>query len=52
MTDTKARKRTRNAAGWEHVQGWVRAEDAPAIQERLLSGDEVDERIGAKKEDK
>lgn len=49
MTDTKALKRARNAAGWEHVQGWVKAEDAPQIQERLKTGAEVDESIAAKK---
>lgn len=51
MTDTKALKRARNAAGWEHVQGWVKAEEAPQIQERLKTGAEVDKTI-AQKEDK
>ena len=35
MTYRLAKKRTLQKAGFVHVAGWVKVEDAPAIQEKI-----------------
>ena len=35
MTYRLAKKRTLQKAGFVHVAGWVKAEDAPAIQRKI-----------------
>jgi hypothetical protein len=51
MTDRKAKKRTRNAAGYTHVSGYAQASQAPAIQDQLMSAEEVDREIAKKERD-
>lgn len=51
MTDWKKAKRARNAAGWEHVSGYAKSEDAPEIRKKLKTAAEVDAEINEGKGD-
>jgi len=42
MTDRKSAQRARNAAGYQHVSGYTTTEEAPDIQSRLLTAEQVD----------
>jgi len=45
MTDRKALKRLLERAGFVHVAGWVRKEDAPAIRRKIEAAKEDVERV-------
>lgn len=48
MTDWKKAKRARNKAGYVHVSGYTDQASAPAIQDKLLTAEEVDRKIAEK----
>jgi len=51
MTDWKKAKRARNKAGYVHVSGYADQATAPAIQDKLLTAEEVDKIIEGKGKD-
>lgn len=51
MPSRQSKKRARNAAGYAHVSGYAKESEAPAIQAKLMTAEEVDAEIAEKERD-